>query len=269
MENNAIITDVLLLPHGPLHYRISGKGKPVFLLHGFGEDCTVWNELLPYLPEGYSYILPDIPGSGLSAPVAAEHTALDVLADAFLALKTTLKLDSAVWIGHSMGGYICLAVAERQPQAMQALGLFHSSALPDNEEKKANRRKAINFIREQGSEAFLKTSTPGLFANKQLHLQAIENLICGGRNFQPETLVQYYEMMIRRPDRTSILNSWEKPVLWICGQEDQAVPYAHSLAQAYLADQSYFSVLRQSAHMGMLEETARSAAILGFFLHSV
>lgn len=268
MESKSIINDYVTFPHGRLHYRIVGSGTPVFLIHGFGEDSTVWDVLLPFLPDGFLFVMPDVPGSGASDAIDSGINNLDALAAVMEELASSLEIEQAVWIGHSMGGYICLALAESKPALFSAIGLFHSTALADNDQKKENRRKAIGFIREHGSEAFLKTSTPGLFSNKELHLQAIEDLIRQGRNFRPETLVQYYEMMIGRPDRTQVLRTWNKPLLLICGQEDQAVPYAQGLQQSYLADQSYFFTLRQTAHMGMLEETTRSAAILRFFLQA-
>lgn len=268
MENKSIISDFVTLSHGRLHYRKLGSGTPVFLIHGFGEDSTVWDALIPFLPDGFLFVMPDVPGSGASDAIDYDIKNLDALAEVMQAFALNLKMEQGVWIGHSMGGYICLALADRNPALLSAIGLFHSTALADNEPKKENRRKAIEFIREHGSEAFLKTSTPGLFSNKEMHQQAIEDLIRKGRNFRPETLVQYYEMMIGRPDRTRALRTWEKPLLMICGQEDQAVPYAQGLQQSYLADQSYFFTLRQTAHMGMLEETTRSAAILRFFLQA-
>ena len=57
-------------------------------------------------------------------------------------------------IGHSMGGYITLAFAEKYPEMLRAFGLFHSSAFADDEEKKETRRKAIKSIRENGPAAF-------------------------------------------------------------------------------------------------------------------
>jgi pimeloyl-ACP methyl ester carboxylesterase len=44
-----------------------GKGKPVVLLHGFGEDSSVWNEQVDFLKEHCLLIVPDLPGSGKSS----------------------------------------------------------------------------------------------------------------------------------------------------------------------------------------------------------
>src|SRR5215210_6685644 len=47
-------------------YRIEGEGMPVILVHGFGEDCNVWNEQINFLKDHCRLITPDLPGSGQS-----------------------------------------------------------------------------------------------------------------------------------------------------------------------------------------------------------
>ena len=52
-----------------------------------------------------------------------------------------------IMIGHSMGGYITLAFAEKYPDLLTGFGLFHSTAFPDTEEKKATRRAALTLYK--------------------------------------------------------------------------------------------------------------------------
>ncbi|HTM92045.1 MAG TPA: alpha/beta fold hydrolase, partial [Flavisolibacter sp.] len=52
----------------------------------------------------------------------------------------------ALVIGHSMGGYITLALAEKYPELLNGFGLFHSTAYADAEERKEGRRKTIKSI---------------------------------------------------------------------------------------------------------------------------
>src|SRR5438874_12673400 len=49
-----------------IHYKITGEGKTVILLHGFGEDSTVWQPQINFLEKHFRLIVPDIPGSGQS-----------------------------------------------------------------------------------------------------------------------------------------------------------------------------------------------------------
>lgn len=251
-------------------YCVIGTGKPVMLLHGFGEDSNVWQLQIEALKNQYQLIVPDVPGSGKSALVANAN--IDTYAEVVKKIcdeEQITQLHSL--IGHSMGGYITLAVAEKFTELLNSFGLFHSSAFADPEEKKQTRRKAIEFIREKGAYSFLKTSTPGLFTQAYKNGQAdkVESLIESGKAFSNEALIQYYEAMIARPDRTAVLKNFRKPILFIIGEHDQAIPFESSLQQCHLPAQSHVHILRHSAHMGMWEETEKANNVLADFLSLV
>lgn len=252
-----------------IFYRISGNGKPVVLIHGFGEDGDIWQHQIPVLEKQYTVIIPDLPGSGKSEMIA--DMSIDGMGDCIKELVASLYSGSllpACLLGHSMGGYITLAVAEKYPQLIHAAGLVHSSAYADSEEKKAARSKSIEFIKEHGAFEFLKTAIPGLFKEPENN-KACEALVAAGNNFSANALVAYYTAMINRPDRTEILKAATQPFLFIMGQYDKAVPFEHSLQQSSLPQQSHITILRNSAHMGMVEETAATNKALLDFLASV
>ncbi len=59
-------------------------------------------------------------------------------------------------LGHSMGGYITLALAENHPEILSAFGFIHSTAFADSEEKKQNRLRGIEMIENYGGYTFIK-----------------------------------------------------------------------------------------------------------------
>jgi pimeloyl-ACP methyl ester carboxylesterase len=251
-----------------LSYHDSGKGEVIVLIHGFAEDQQIWSGIKDAVTD-YRLILPDLPGSGASALIG--ELSIESMAEAVIEILRAEKIPEAVIIGHSMGGYIALAIAENYPDFLKALGLFHSSAFADSEEKKNARRKNIQFIRTHGSYEFLKQSMPGLFSDafKKLHEPVVTELIEKYRDFNPEALVAYYEAMIKRPDRTGILVKTSKPVLFIIGKHDNAVPFDDSMKLCHLPSLSYIHILDQTGHMGMLEEPGTSINILKNFIKDV
>jgi pimeloyl-ACP methyl ester carboxylesterase len=176
--------------------------------------------------------------------------------------------EKVILIGHSMGGYISLAMAERHADIICALGLFHSSAYADSEEKIATRRKGIQFIQEHGAGEFLKTAIPNLFSpqSKEKNPQIINELIEQGNNFSVASLVSYYEAMIKRPDRTYILKNMNIPFLFLLGKFDTAIPLKDGLSLCHMPELSYIHVLHKSGHMGMLEEADLTNRILLEFI---
>ncbi len=252
-----------------IFYRVAGKGNPVILIHGFGEDGEIWDEQVDRLKDNFRVIIPDIPGSGRSELIA--DMSVEGMAEV---IKDIIDIELAgaertTLLGHSLGGYITLAFAEKYPGLLNAFGLLHSTAFADSEEKKLARLKSIEFIKNNGAHEFLKTSIPGLFwheGSSQPSGNSIKNLIEKGKNFTATALAQYYQAMIARPDRTAVLKNAGCPVLFIIGEHDMAVPFQQSLQQCYLPARSHINILRNSAHMGMLEETKKVNGILVDFL---
>ncbi len=247
-------------------YRAAGIGKPVILVHGFGEDGNVWNQQAEYLKNNFMVIIPDLPGSGESEII--DDMSMEGMAEVIHSIIHEENIEACPVIGHSMGGYITLALVEKYYNHVSAFGLFHSSAFADSEEKIATRRKGIAFIKEHGAFEFLKTATPNLFAQttKDERPALIAELIASLSSFSREALVSYYEAMIQRPDRTEILRKATVPVLFAMGKYDNAIPLADGLKQCHLPEKSYIHILQQSGHMGMLEETEKTNLLLEKFL---
>lgn len=257
-----------------IFYQAEGKGKSVVLVHGFGEDHRVWKYQLEKLKENFFVIVPDLPGSGKSEMLETGAT-IEEYAQVIKAVidsenNKSNQQSSFTLVGHSMGGYIAIAFAEKYPELLNAFGFFHSSAYADDEQKKETRRKGIDFIKKNGATAFLKTSIPNLFCErtKKDNFGLIEDLISLTKDFYAESLIQYYEAMIQRPNRTSTLQSFSKPVLFIIGKNDNAVPLPVSMTQCYLTSISHIHILKNSGHMGMWEEREKANDILHRFLDS-
>lgn len=245
------------------YYRKAGKGTAVVLVHGFAEDSQVWSFQQEFLQEHFTVIVPDLPGSGHSSDNNTNWS-LELFANGIHAILESEKISSAILIGHSMGGYISLAFAEKYPQQLLGLGLFHSTALPDSEERKNIRRRGIEFIKEYGAAKFLEQATPNLFAEESRKEKPglIRTIIERYAGFSAESLTGYYEAMILRPDRTAILQNLPQPVLFVIGQYDATIPPDAVLPQTYLPAFSFVEILNHSGHMGMLEEPGRSNHLL-------
>ena len=225
------------------------------LIHGFGEDGEIWNTIVEGLKHQYRLIVPDLAGSGKSTG-NVENMSLDDYAEQVLLLLDKENITSCAMIGHSMGGYITLAFAEKYPERLSKFGLFHSTAYADNEEKKEARKKNIDFIKKHGSEKFLRQTVPNLFSDefRKNHPGKVESIITRYSSFSPISLVSYTEAMMNRPDRIAVLKNFQKPVLFIMGEFDTAVPLEQGLRQCSIPEFSYIYIGAHSGHMGMMEE---------------
>lgn len=258
-----------------IYYEMEGNGPPVMLVHGFGEDGTVWQYQRTFLKDRFLLIVPNLPGTGQSdlLSIATDQTTavMERYADCLKQILDRENIRQCALIGHSMGGYVALAFAEHYPERLTALGLVHSTAFADSEDKKTTRRKGIVFIQRYGAQEFLKQSIPNLFgeAFTRKHPEQIETLMKGAGNFNAATLVQYYEAMIERPDRTETLKKLTVPVLFIIGEEDKSVSLKDSLKQCYLPVKALIHILPDTAHMGMWEQKDQANNTVMEFLNYV
>ena len=252
-----------------IYYRMIGSGKPVVFIHGFGEDGNVWKRQVEFLKEKFLLIVPDLPGSGRSEMI--DDMSVDGMAEVIKEILIQEKISSCTMIGHSMGGYITLSYVEKYTSSLNAFGLFHSTSYADSEEKKAARRKGIEFIKQHGAFEFLKTTSPNLFSSISAGKMknTIDSFINGLDHFTPNALTAYYEAMMQRPDRSSLLGKSKISILFVMGQYDNAVPLNDSLQQCHLPQKSFIHILSGSGHMGMMEEPDKSNAILENFLNSI
>lgn len=240
-----------------VNYNITGAGTTtVMLVHGFAEDADVWQNQVDVLQQHCRLILPNLPGSGLSEYNETLNS-IDDYAGCLLALLQQEGIGQCIMLGHSMGGYITLAFAEKYADRLIAFGFICSTAFADSEEKKQNRRKGIEIIEQYGGYAFIKNTTPNLFSAeyKRQYTDKIEDLIQKGANFKKEALQQYYRAMMQRPNRSIVLRNSRLPVLFVAGTEDVAAPLADVLQQVYLPATAYIHILQNVGHMAMWEAT--------------
>ena len=237
------------------------------LIHGFAEDCRVWDAIATRLKNTCRLLIPDLPGSGRN-PLPADETSIDTLAKSCIDLLDREHIHRCIFIGHSMGGYITLKIAEQYPERVLAIGLFHSTAYADTEEKRTNRRKSIDFIRQHGAAPYIRQSTPNLFAagTREHRPELIEETILKYSSFSADALAAYLEAMARRPDRTSVLRDTKQPILFIIGQNDNVVPITQSLEQSHIPRLSHIHILPAAGHMGMLEQPDAGAAAIQSFI---
>ncbi|MBX2965178.1 MAG: alpha/beta hydrolase [Cyclobacteriaceae bacterium] len=249
-----------------IHYTEKGKGFPVVLIHGFCETHEVWSELIPILADEYRVIALDLPGFGGSDALARPFT-LDDAAQAVVTFIQELNLATCIVLGHSLGGYVVLAMAERNPKLFAGFGLIHSTAFADSEERKISRGKVIEFVEEHGVKPFVQSFIPPLFFN-QAH-PAVAPTVVLAEKTPLKTLTGYTEAMRGRPDRTRVLCEYSNPILFLAGEKDSIIPVQSLEEQAGLAAKPTLVVLHNAAHMGMLENIPETAAAIRMFVQRV
>lgn len=235
-------------------YRKTGHGPALVLIHGFPENGSIWDNLSKELSANYTLIIPDLPGAGEST-FEGNDISIDELAESIKKILEKEGIKEYVVAGHSMGGYVALAFADKYPEGLLGLSLIHSVANADNEERKSIRRKSIELVEKGGKAQFIKQVIPGQFADtfKQQHPAVIEKQIQRGMLMEDASIIAFYKAMINRPDRIRILEESTFPVQFVIGEDDNIIPTDIAMQQATLPKINFISVYKDCGHMSMLE----------------
>lgn len=236
-----------------LHYRKMGRGPVAVLLHGFPESGTLWRNVWDTLAQRYTLLIPDLPGAGESS--LPGEVSLNQMAESIKQMLDAEQEKKAVIAGHSMGGYTAFAFAALFPSYIQGLTLVHSTPLPDDEEKKKNRKKVIEFVEKGHKTEFLKQMVPGLFAADYPHQHPlkVQEQVDNSLTMSAEAIVNFYRAMMERPDNTQVLKDASFPVQWIIGARDPLIPAIKLIGQTHTASINFVSYYKDCGHMSMVE----------------
>jgi len=234
-----------------IYYKDRGSGFPIVLLHGFCENHEIWDGFADELSLNFRVITPDLPGFGKSQ-LPSTPFSIDDIADQMLVWLQESGIQKSILIGHSLGGYITLAMVRKKVDAFSGIGLFHSTAFADSNEKKANRDKTIDFVLKNGVAPFASTFVQSLFHNvKDKSLTKVSKMAAAT---PLETVISYTKAMRDRESSVDFLRSSPIYLLVIAGIHDCIIPVAVSMEFAKLAPKLAFQPLEHSGHMGMLED---------------
>jgi len=106
-----------------IHYVIGGKGEPLLLIHGFGQNWYMWNRLLPELSKHFTVIAPDMRGVGESGKPAGGYDKKNMAVDMH-ELMTKLGFRHINLAGHDIGLMVAYAYAAQFPADVKKAALL-------------------------------------------------------------------------------------------------------------------------------------------------
>ncbi|HTL81491.1 MAG TPA: alpha/beta hydrolase [Bacteroidia bacterium] len=238
-----------------IRYADIGKGRAVVLVHGFLESLEMWfgNGFAEQLAKKFRVIAIDLPGHGKS-DVMGYVQKMERMADVVKDVMDEVGLRKYVLVGHSMGGYVSLAFAEKYPECVSGLCLFHSTARPDSDEKKNDRDRAIKIVKRDPIR-YTNQLVINLFAvaNQKYMKKEINWMRRIAAKTKKQSIAACLEGMKIRKGREKILRDADYPVMLIAGTRDVVVPFKSLEEQNKLLKDGRFVVLERTGHMGFLE----------------
>ncbi|TMM29812.1 alpha/beta hydrolase [Polaribacter aestuariivivens] len=228
-----------------------GKGTAVVLIHGFLENSTMWKDIIPEIAKRNRVITIDLLGHGKTDCIGYSHS-MELFAETLEAVLKHLKIRKSILIGHSLGGYVALAFAEKNPQKIKGLCLMNSTSNEDDDGRKNLRLRANKMI-QQNFTNMVRMSFLNLFGEESRTKFKEEMKVALSEALQ--TPIQGYiaaqEGMRIRLNRNHVLAKNDFKKLIIIGKKDPVLNYELSLAEAEKTNTEV--VVFNDGHMSHIE----------------
>jgi pimeloyl-ACP methyl ester carboxylesterase len=253
-----------------LGYETVGTGRSVVWLHAFPLARGLWRPQMAEVPEGWSYLAPDLRGFGESDRFAeSEPPSVDRMADDVAGLLDALGVAERVVVGGlSMGGYVALAFARRHPQRLRALVLADTRAEADTPEARANRDKQIAALATGTVAELFETVQPKLFGGatraRRPEVIAEARRIAAAQN--PGGVADALRALRDRPDATPDLGRVAVPTLVVVGAEDTLTPPSAAETLAKGIPGARLVTVPEAGHLSSLEQPAAFNRAVGELL---
>ena len=240
----------------PLHIADSERGERcVVLLHGYLESMLVWDEFVDLLKDKVRVVTLDLPGHGVSMVDRKVHT-MEYLADCVANAMETLGIKRYSVVGHSMGGYVALAMVEKYAANIESVVLLSSTTSADSQEKCDRRRREIELIKAGKKNTLARLVPHAGFAPENVkrlssYIEDIGEMIL---LTEDDGVIAILAGMIERKSRGELLRDSGVPHMFIFGRHDYYIPI--EVADEMIAADPNAEVvwLEHSGHMGFYEE---------------
>ena len=261
-------------------YRTIGSGPNVVLIHGMINSSRHWEAVAQELAGSYRVIAPDLIGHGDAATPRGDYS-LGAHAASIRDLLTTIGVERATIVGHSLGGGVAMQFFYQFPQRTERLvlvssgGLGHdvspllrSAAMPGSGAllRLATQPRLVGALAAAGGRLRRRGVSIGVY------LQAVARALGplqepGSRRAFLQTLRSVIDVQgqkVSAQDRLYLLG--EMPTLIAWGERDRTIPIEHGLEADRAVPNCRFETIPRAAHFPNLEAPEALAAVLADFL---
>jgi len=213
---------------------------PLVLLPGLLEDKAVWQKQIDALADVAAAIVPDL----------TRQDSIAAMAEAVLATAP----DRFALAGHSMGGYVALAVTRIAPRRVMRLALVDTAARADTPEQTERRHALIEMTKIGKFKGVTPRLLPLLVHADRLDDKAVTDIIMAmAERVGPEAFQRQQKAIMGRLDQRKFLPRIACPTLVLCGRQDQITPLDRSEEMAAAIAGAKLVVVEHCGHIPQLE----------------
>lgn len=201
-------------------YEVKGEGEALVFLHGYMEEHSMWSSLVADFSKTHRCITIDLFGHGKTASLGYIHS-MEEMAKMVKAITLFLGLKKYALFGHSMGGYVALALVEIDKSLISHICLINSTPHADNPDRILNRNRAISAIKKN-KDIFVSMAVTNLFSmeSRGIYKEKINEVKKLAAKTSLQGLVAAQEGMKIRKSRLNLLHEFTGEKLILLGKND-------------------------------------------------
>ncbi|NVK64518.1 MAG: alpha/beta hydrolase [Flavobacteriales bacterium] len=234
---------------------------PMLFLHGFLESSTMWQVL--DLPKDRSVLKVDLPGHGESIHVSNRSDSIEDMAKAVLEVMDEVGLNDFHVVGHSMGGYVAIAM-KRMDKRVKRIMLLNSNYWTDSPQKVKDRKRVAEIVQTNQSH-FIYEVIPNLFLHPEKYHERVKALIDEAMQMSPMVIAKASIAMSQRADATEFLLENAEDFMCVQGESDPIVS-AKRMRRELAETNVHYIELADVGHMAHIESTSAINACLAEFM---
>jgi len=257
-----------------VHYRVTGKGPALVLIHGVASSLHTWEGWHDELSDDFTVVSFDVPGFGLTGPNPSNDYSVKMNMELLDALLNKLDVDTCYMAGNSYGGYLTWNYALHDPERVKKIILIDAAGYNANREiNNPGFKLAINPLTKSISHRItpyfiVKKSVEDVYGNKSL--------------VTDETVQRYYDLMLRKGNREAfseilinlhsgkvnpdLIGNIKQPTFIMWGSDDRIIDSEDAFSFRNAIKNSRIIVYPDVGHIPMEEMPGISAADAKKFL---
>jgi 4,5:9,10-diseco-3-hydroxy-5,9,17-trioxoandrosta-1(10),2-diene-4-oate hydrolase len=255
-----------------IHYQETGSGHPLVMLHGTGPGASGWSNFrrtVPAFAGDYRVVVPDLPRFGRSSKVPITGPRLTLLSGIIDRFLDAIGVETAHFIGNSMGGQVAMKLAIDHPDRVGRVVVIGSPPLGASS-MAPSPAEGIRMI-----EGYYKGSGPSLDKMRAI----VQALVFDQRFATEEVIRARYEASIdpeviqanagplwERESLEGQLQQVAAPMLLIWGQDDRFAQLDIALRMVRELPNARLLVFSRCGHWAQLEHEAEFNSVVRNFL---
>lgn len=235
------------------HYTCQGQGKPVILLHGWGQNTEMMKHISDFLAKHFKVYNFDFPGFGLSSLPHKAYSCHDYYLWLKEALKV-LKIENPIIIAHSFGARIAFHYASKH--------LVHKMCLTGA----AGIKPELSLTSKMKIKAYKTMKKILVLLNQKKLLNKLSNYFGSSDYRNSHGVMRQTLVKVVNDDCSAMLKDIKCETLLVFGDQDYVTPLESARKMEKLLPNATLVVFEGDDHFAYFNQARRFNLVLDAFL---